>query len=134
MATGEKLAVVDVLVKIGSPAAAIGGQSGATLNRSMNVIETTDKTSNGWVTKIGGTKEWSVEMDAFLVIGDAGFQALSTAFKNREDVEVEMAVGNITYSGKALLSDFPLEAPSDDAVTFSITLEGNGELVETPIA
>jgi TP901-1 family phage major tail protein len=134
MATGEKLAGVDVLVKIGSPAAAIGGQSGATLNRSMNVIETTDKTSNGWVTKIGGTKEWSVEMDAFLVIGDAGFQALSTAFKNREDVEVEMAVGNITYSGKALLSDFPLEAPSDDAVTFSITLEGNGELVETPIA
>lgn len=134
MATGQKLAGVDVLVKLGSPAVAIGGQSGATLNRSMNVIETTDKTSNGWVTKIGGTKEWSIDMDAFLVVSDAGYQALSTAFANREEVDIEMAIGNITYSGKALLSDFPVEAPSDDAVTFSITLEGTGELMETPIA
>ncbi|MGG0487253.1 phage tail tube protein [Priestia aryabhattai] len=134
MATGQKIAGVDVLVKIGSPAAAIGGQSGAKLNRSMNVIETTDKTSNGWVTKIGGTKEWSIDMDAFMVIGDAGYTALSTAFKNREEVDVELAIGNITYSGKALLSDFPVDTPSDDAVTFSITLEGTGELVETPIA
>ncbi|MDR7207599.1 phage tail tube protein [Priestia megaterium] len=134
MATGQKIAGVDVLVKIGSPAAAIGGQSGATLNRSMNVIETTDKTSNGWVTKIGGTKEWSVDMDAFMVVGDAGYTALSTAFKNRTEVDVEMAIGSITYKGKALLSDFPVEAPADDAVTFSITLEGTGELTETPIA
>lgn len=134
MATGQKIAGVDVLVKIGSPATAIGGQSGCTLNRSMNVIETTDKTSNGWVTKIGGTKEWSVDMDSFMVVGDSGYTALSTAFANREEVDVEMAIGNITYSGKALLSDFPVESPSDDAVTFSITLEGTGELVETPIA
>lgn len=133
MATGQKIAGVDVLVKTGSPASAVGGQSGATLNRSMNVIETTDKTSNGWVTKIGGTKEWSIELEAFMVVGDAGFTALNTAFKNREEVDVEMEVGGITFKGKALISDFPLEAPQDDAVTFSITLEGTGELVETPV-
>jgi len=133
MATGQKIAGVDVLVKTGTPSAVVGGQSGATINRSMNVIETTDKTSNGWVTKIGGTKEWSVELEAFMVVGDAGFVALNTAFKNRTEVDVEVAVAGITFKGKALISDFPIELPQDDAVTFSITLEGSGELVETPV-
>lgn len=133
MATGQKIAGVDVLVKTGTPSVVVGGQSGATINRSMNVIETTDKTSNGWVTKIGGTKEWSVELEAFMVIGDAGFTALNTAFKNRAEVDVEVAVAGITFAGKALISDFPIELPQDDAVTFSITLEGTGELLETPV-
>ncbi|MDA2738377.1 phage tail tube protein [Bacillus cereus group sp. Bc015] len=131
MATGQKIAGVDVLVKVGNPAVIVGGQSGATINRSMNVIETTDKTSNGWVTKIGGIKEWSIELESFMVIGDAGYKALSEAFKNRSEVDVECAVGGITYKGKALISDFPIEAPQDDAVTFSSTLEGTGELTET---
>lgn len=132
MATGQKIAGVDILVKVGSPSIVVGGQSSATINRSMDVIETTDKTSNGWMTKIGGIKEWSVEMDAFMVVGDAGYQALSNAFKNRSEVDVETEIGGTTYSGKALISDFPIEAPQDDAVTFSITLEGTGELLETP--
>lgn len=133
MATGQKIAGVDVLVKTGTPAQVVGGQSGATINRSMNVIETTDKTSNGWVTKIGGTKEWSVDLEAFMVVGDEGFVALNTAFANRTPVDVEVSVGGITFKGKALISDFPLELPQDDAVTFSVTLEGDGELLETPV-
>ncbi len=132
MATGQKIAGVDIIVKVGSPAIAVGGQSGATINRSMNVIETTDKTSNGWVTKIGGTKEWSTELESFMVIGDAGYTALAKAFKDRAEVDVECAVGDIDFKGKALISDFPIEAPQDDAVTFTVTLEGTGELVETP--
>lgn len=133
MATGQKIAGVDVLVKVGEPAKVVGGQSGAEISRSMNVIETTDKTSNGWVTKIGGTKEWSIELEAFMIVGDESFTALNKAFKDRSEVDVEMAVGGITFKGKALVSDFPLSAPQDDAVTFSITLEGTGELLETPV-
>jgi TP901-1 family phage major tail protein len=132
MATGQKIAGVDILVKVGTPAVVVGGQSSATINRSMEVIETTDKTSNGWVTKIGGIKDWSVEMDAFMVISDAGYLALSNAFKTRSLVDVETEIGGITYTGQALISDFPIEANQDDAVTFSVTLEGSGELLETP--
>jgi TP901-1 family phage major tail protein len=135
---GQKVAGVDVLVKIGSPAVVIGGQSGATLNRSMNVIETTDKTSGGWVTKIGGTKEWSVECEAFMVVGDAAYQALSDAFNNRTEVDVEIATGtgtgHVKFTGKALVTDMPMEFAADDAVTFSITLEGTGALDEEILA
>ncbi|MDQ0976613.1 TP901-1 family phage major tail protein [Neobacillus niacini] len=130
---GEKLAGVDVIVKTGTPATAVGGQSGATLNRTLNLIETTDKTSGGWVTKVGGTKEWSVEMEAFMIVGDSAFTALNTAWANREEVDVEMAIGSILFKGKALISDFPIEAPLDDAVTFSITLEGTGALTESAV-
>ncbi|HDR8302777.1 TPA: phage major tail protein, TP901-1 family [Bacillus cereus] len=131
--TGQKIAGVDIIVKVGSPAVAVGGQSGCTINRSMNVIETTDKTSNGWVTKIGGTKEWSTELESFIVTGDAGYTALNKAFKDRAEIDVEAVVAGVTYSGKALISDFPIEAPQDDAVTFTVTLEGSGELIETPV-
>jgi TP901-1 family phage major tail protein len=132
MATG-KIAGVDVLVKVdvAGVKTVVGGQSGATLNRSMNVIETTDKTSNGWVTKIGGTKEWSIELEAFMVTGDAAFGAINTAFADRAEVSVEMEIGGIIFAGYGIISDFPLEAPQDDAVTFSITIEGSGELTET---
>lgn len=134
MATGQKIAGVDILVKVGTPSIVVGGQSGATLNRSLSTIDTTDKTSNGWVTKVAGTKEWSMELESFLVVGDAGFTALNKAFKDGAEIDVEMAIGGINYEGKALISDFPIEAPQDDAVTFTVTLEGTGELLETTVA
>jgi TP901-1 family phage major tail protein len=71
-------------------------------------------------------------MDAFMVVSDVGYTELSDAFKNRELVDVETEIAGITYKGQALISDFPIEANQDDAVTFSVTLEGSGELLETP--
>ncbi|MGF9741579.1 phage tail tube protein [Priestia megaterium] len=133
---GNKIAGVNVLVKVGSPAVVVGGQSGATLNRSASMIETTDKQSNNWVTKIAGAKEWGVDADAFMVLSDAAYTTLSTAFKNGTPVDVEMSTGtgtgHLTWKGQAYITDFPVEFAQDDAVTFSLSLEGTGELLETP--
>ena len=133
MALGNKVAGVNVLVKIGTKV--IGGQSGSELSRSANVIETTDKTSNGWITKVAGFKEWSVDCDAFFIIGDTGYADLSTAFHTGGEVDVEISTGegagHITWSGKAIVTDLPFSFGTDDAVTFSVALEGSGELLET---
>lgn len=138
MPAGQKVAGVDVLVKVKQGAGVstvVGGQSGGSLSRSMTVIETSDKTSGGWVTKIGGLKEWSVETEAFMVVSDLGYKALADAFKNRTEVDIEIStgtgVGHITFTGKALVTELPMEFGQSDAVTFSVTFEGTGELVET---
>jgi TP901-1 family phage major tail protein len=127
---GNKIAGVDVLVKVdvnGTPTV-VGGQSGATLNRETDIIEITSKDANGWTESIAGMKSWSIEMDGFLVVDDAGYQALEDAFNNRQPVSVEVAVGNSKYEGQAFISELPLEFPQDDAVTFSVSLTGTGAL------
>jgi TP901-1 family phage major tail protein len=141
MAVGDKIAGIDVLVKVNTGTAqtpvytVVGGQSGASLSRSMSMIEVTNKQSAGWVEKLGGNKEWSVECDAFMVLGDSGYKALSDAFRLRTKVKIELAIGtgigSIKLVGDAFVTDLPFEFGQDDAVTFSITLEGTGELVET---
>jgi TP901-1 family phage major tail protein len=141
MAVGDKIAGIDVLVKINTGTVqaptltTIGGQSGASLSRSRNMIETTNKSSNGWVEKIPGNAEWSIDCDAFMVLGDAGYKALSDAFKNKTavllDVSISTGTGAIKFSGSAYVSDAGLEFGQDDAVTFSVTFEGSGALTET---
>ncbi|HEF5065823.1 phage tail tube protein [Bacillus paramobilis] len=128
-----KVAGVDVLVSVGTEV--IGGQSGAKLTKKMDVIETTDKTSGGWVTKVGGIKEFSVECDSFFILSDKGQAALSKAFNDRTTVEVSMATGttagHIKWTGTVLVSELGYEFAQDDAVTFSIKFEGTGALTET---
>ena len=34
------------------------------------------------------------------------------------------------FGGLAIITDYPIEAPYDDAVTYSLTLEGMGALVD----
>lgn len=119
---------VDVLLKIGNNV--LGGQRGATLNRSTNTIDITTKLSDEWSEKKAGIKEWSVDCDGLVVIDDTAFEALEAAYMNGTNVTVEMALGSIKYTGQAVITSFPIEAPYDDEVSYSVTLEGTGPLVK----
>lgn len=134
----NKIAGIDVLLSAsadgGTTQNVIGGQSGATLNRSTNVIEVSSKDGNGWTESIAGMKSWSVECEGFMVKDDAGLDALETAWENGDSITVEIEYNGNTYSGEAILSDFPNEFPQDDAVTFSISLTGSGALQKAPTA
>lgn len=128
-----KIPGVDVLVKVdinGTPTI-IGGQSGATLNRSKETIDATSKDSNGWVENLAGIKSWSVECEGFIVDDDVALHYLEDAFMNDQIVTVEIAMpSGKKYQGQALVTEIPFEFPQDDASTFSITLEGTGPLTE----
>jgi TP901-1 family phage major tail protein len=130
-----KVAGVDVLLYAstdgGTTKQVVGGQSGATLNRETNIIEVTSKES-GWAENLSGVKSWSIECEGYVVVDDTAYTALETAWENGEEIDVEIVVpSGSTYSGKALIGEFPLEAPQDDAMTFSITLTGSGALSKT---
>ena len=132
-----KIAGVDVLLKAkneGGTLEIIGGQTGASLSRSASTIDATDKTSGGWTTSMVGLKSWSVEAEGFVTLGNTGQELLETAFENREPVEVEVRIGatdnadGITLSGLAVITSLENEFGQEDAVTFSVSLEGASPL------
>ncbi len=132
----KKVAGVDVLLKVDVSGVKkpIGGQKGASLSRSAETIDVSDKTSEGWSESIMGLKSWSLECDGFVTLGDEGFEKLHDAFDNRDALDVEIKVGGAdgyTYTGKVVITDFPEEFPMDDAVTYSLSLQGESKLIRT---
>lgn len=135
-----KVAGVDVLVMVNTGESetptftAVGGQKGATLNRSAETIDVTDKNSNGWSENMAGIKSWSLDCDGFVVLNDKALEKLEDAFENRTPVKVEMAIGKKKYSGEGYIVDFPIEAPLDDAVTYSLSIVNASPLETAPVA
>lgn len=128
----------DILMAIynedGSKLIAVSGQQGLTINRSADSIEITSKdTQGGWKSKIAGMKEWSIDNSGIYVVGDESHSLLSQAFENSDPVCVKIINGKTKkgmFGGLAVITDYPLEAPFDDSMTYSITLEGMGALVD----
>ena len=128
----------DILLAIwdedGSHILAVAGQKGLTINRSADTIEVTTKdTEGGWKGSIAGMKEWSIDLDGLYVTSDESQSILSEAFSSGSLVCVKV-YNNKTrkgmFGGVASITDFPIEAPYDDAVTYSITLSGVGKLTD----
>lgn len=132
---------IDILIKVDDEIVAL--QKGATLNRSTETIDTTTKTSGGWKEFVASLKEWSIDCDGLYTLpranGTSSFRVLEDAFRNGEPIDVEFALADETevavgdtvgFTGQAIIVDFPLEAPMDDSVTFSVALQGTGALSE----
>lgn len=135
----------DILLAVynfdGSKLYAISGQQGLTINRSADSIEITSKdTQGGWKSKIAGMKEWSIDNDGLYAPSAESHQSLETAFKNSDPVCVKVVNGKTKkgmFGGLAVITDYTIEAPYDDSMTYSISLEGMGELVnliEDPVS
>jgi TP901-1 family phage major tail protein len=108
---------------------AVAGQRGGKLNRSASVHDTTTKDGNGWAEKRTGIKEWSIDGDGVVVFSDEGWKLLETAFNTNKVVKVHIGEsGGVTYSGSAVISDFPIDMPYDNECTYSLKLEGTGAL------
>lgn len=113
----------------------LAGQRNATLNRSAETIDATSKDTEGyWKENLQGFKEWSIDCDGALVESDEAYAILEEKFLNSENVDVKIIMGSGTeYTGNAVLTDFPLDMPYDDLVTYSLSLTGSGPLTKTPV-
>lgn len=136
-----KVAGVDVLLKVKDAETGdlkvAGGQTGATLTRSASTIDVSDKTTGGWSSSLAGLKSFTVEAEGFVSLGDEGQELIETAFDNRKNVFIEIRVGEdsdkdgVTYTGECIITELSNEFSQDDAVTFSVSLEGASPLVRT---
>ena len=136
--TTKAVAGKDIILAVfdatGTDLLAISGQKGLKINRSADSIEVTSKdTKGGWKSKIAGMKEWSVDNDGFYIPSHASHKALGTAFQNSDPVCIKIVNGKTKISmfgGLAYVTDYSFEAPYDDGMTYSITLDGNGAFVD----
>ena len=105
-----------------------------TINRSADTIEITSKdTQGGWKAYLAGMKEWSIDNDGLFVPNDESHKILSQAFNSGDPVCIKVVDGKRKigmFGGLAVVTDYPIEAPHDDAATYSITLSGMGELID----
>ena len=137
----KAIAGKDILLCIwnleGTQLLAISGQQGLTINRSADTIEISSKdTQGGWKSYLAGMKEWSIDNDGLFVPNDQSHSILSQAFNSGDPVCVKVVDGKRKvgmFGGLAVVTDYPIEAPYDDAVTYSITLSGMGELVDLSV-
>ena len=108
---------------------AIGGQRGGKLNRSGDTVDTTTKDDNGWKASRLGLLEWSIDGDGIYIENDEGYGLLEEAFLNKEVVLVKMAVSKgLKFEGEAIITDFPVDMPFDNEVTYTVKLQGTGAL------
>lgn len=133
-AVAGKDIILAIFDSTGADLLAVAGQQGLTINRSADSIEVTSKdTKGGWKAKIAGMKEWSIDNDGLYVANHASHKSLNKAFNAGELVclkVINQKANEGMFGGLAILTDYSLEAPYDDAMTYSISLEGNGELVD----
>ena len=112
----------------------LGGQRGATLNRSAETMDATTKDGAGWQENVAGLKSWGIDCDGVFVESDVAYELLEAAFLNGDNVVayVELPSGT-KYEGTCIVADLPLEFPYDDLSTYSVTLTGTGALVKTEL-
>lgn len=126
---------VDFVIKVntgtvGSPVwTKVAGQRGGKLTRGADELDLTSKDGNGWEDVDYGLLNWGIESDGLLTEGDAGYVALENAFMGKQKIMVHMlTAGGTKYQGTAMITDFPIDAPHDDLVTYEFKLKGAGAL------
>lgn len=133
----KAIAGKDILLSVwdstGSKLIAVAGQQGLTINRDKDTIEVTSKDSQGWKQNIVGFKEWSIDNDGVYVRDHESHKLMKEAFDGDDPVLVKVTnqkAKTDLFGGLALVTSYPIEAPYDDAVTYTVTLTGTGALVD----
>lgn len=110
----------------------VGGGKGATISMSGEVMDITSKDTNGWTDGLPGFKSWESSTDGIVTLGNQAYQELENAFFNSIPVMVSFKKpSGYGYKGSALVTSLELEAAHDDVVTYSISMTGKGELLQT---
>ncbi|WOD61761.1 phage major tail protein, TP901-1 family [Niallia taxi] len=132
-ATAGKDILLSMWNSTGTTLLAVAGQQGLTINRDKDTIEVTSKDSNGWKQFAVGFKEWSIDNDGVYVRDHASHKFLKEAFEKDEPILIKVSnqkTKTDMFGGLVLVTSYPIEAPYDDSVTYTASLQGTGALVD----
>lgn len=117
---------INVILKVDNKV--VGGQRNIQLNRSSNAIDITNKINSEWQENLQGLKTWGVTCNGIYLINSESLSLLEECFMESKDVEVTIIIGSKEYNGKAIITNFPVNATYDKQFKYNITLLGNGAL------
>ena len=141
---GGKTIVNSTLLKIyagaaADPSAVIANCTDASLSITHDLRDITTKDSAGWRELNEGLRSFSISASA-LYETDASndFQSLYDTYINTRTVifwkMAESDTGGIVLSGCGYISSIELSSPgAEDNVTFSLTIEGDGEITSSEV-
>ena len=114
----------------------------ASISFSNSLIDVTTKDSNSWDEMISGRKSFTISTDGLADFDDVasatsaeGFSDVALAgtivFFEFQRPSASLTTGDMTgWTGTALIESFDISGASDDAVTYSVSLKGTGQLVK----
>ena len=116
-----------------------------TVSLSINVdtIDISTKDSSGFRDLIGGQKSFSLSADGLMdfagVAGDTEPDELFTQAMNRTAVTfifglASPTTGMYTYSGSGFIPSMEYSAGTEDAPTYSVSIEGSGTLTQNAVS
>lgn len=144
-AAKAKTSGMKCVVVLKSDGKILGGQRGATLNRSAETIDVTTKDGDYWSESVAGFRSFSIDCDGAYIQGDTSLKTLNEAYEDGTAIDVivymnvEVATPESTptysakekYEGKVIVTEFSYDLPYDDLASYSMTLQGTGKLTST---
>ena len=118
----------------------------SSISFSNALIDTTTKDSASWEEMISGRKSWTVSADGLADFDDVtggtsteGFSDYALAgtpvFITFQRPSTGLSSGDLEgWSGAAFIESFEVAGPSDDVVTYSVSLKGTGALTKAVVA
>ena len=108
------------------------------LSFSNSLIDVTTKASNSWMEKISGQRSFTLSTDGLLdyaalsgatdVVGGGGTGTASALALAGTQVFFQFGIGDQGYKGAGFVASFEQSGGTDDAPTYSLSIEGTGEL------
>ena len=120
----------------GSTAVPIAMSKSCSITMTSTMLDTTTKDSvGGWAESIPVGRSWNGETSGLVVWG-TNLTQLTNAINNRTLLDLKLErrdaiAGDIVFTGAAWISDFNLDAAQDEAVSYTVSFTGCGELVQT---
>ncbi len=131
----------NLVVLVGSEV--VAHSTSCSLSVSVDLPDSTTKSSNGWADQIGGLKSWSLTTDGLATVEPTGANFvvgdIFTQLASRTAVTVKFTTvstgstvvpGDLVWSGLAFIESLDVTADMESPVTYSVSFTGQGQLTQ----
>ncbi len=110
------------------------------LSYNVDTIDITNKDSSGNRTLLGGTKSFSLSADGLMDFVSSGsttdVDEIFTQSRDREPVTFTFALATpagYKYTGSGFITSLEISGGTEDAPTYSVSIEGSGDILQTAV-